>query len=665
MAGDHKAAVRLTFRHALTAVRFVCGDDVQAGTIKRVTLRNVYSKGDYDLNLERWSGWGTKASFSQTLDKAAVANQPITTEAQTFMMLPQTLPDDAEIEVVFNDGTADQTLKAPIGGSGKVWPKGKTVTYKISTSSVDWEYFLDVTAPEAFTYAGGTNTYSVKSYRKSNTGKIEPVAWKAQFSEDGTTWSDTAPDWLTEFTASGVGGDAATTYKATVKAQVGITNNPHTKILREERPVKGTEAKPYNLSNSTGGDPVENTANCYVVDAPGWYSFPLVYGNAIKNGQTNESAYTSTATGDHILNPFINHLGNGITDPYIDRNVGCDPAKAELVWQDALLLVTDIRYNPGADGGNISFKVDKERIQQGNAVIAIKDNKGNVMWSWHIWVTDEDINKSIEVTNHDGYKYRFTTINLGWCEGDTTDYPERSCQVRFNSVGAAKDKMVKQLAQTIRTGGNNPNYRHGRKDPSYPPAGIGTLNKVRYTMDGSPSEANPQVERFPNGTAKIKNQTLKPATYDSSSGEYYNLWDTNWRGGDWPRKDHRLVKSVYDPCPEGTHIPISVVFSGFTLTGGFAFSSSEVNGVWNDICRGWNFYSGPNRTGEQIFFPCQVLLADGRFLILGGRESGSYHVADAYDKYSSLHHFSFSSSGVTMAASVYSSCMSIRPVREK
>ena len=49
----------------------------------------------------------------------------------------------------------------------------------ISTSSVDWEYFLDVTAPEAFTYAGGTNTYSVKSYRKSNTGKIEPVAWEA------------------------------------------------------------------------------------------------------------------------------------------------------------------------------------------------------------------------------------------------------------------------------------------------------------------------------------------------------------------------------------------------------------------------------------------------------------------------------------------------------
>ena len=116
-------------------------------------------------------------------------------------MLPQTLPDDAEIEVVFNDGTADQTLKAPIGGNGEVWPKGKTVTYKISTSSVDWEYFLDVTAPGAFTYAGGTNTYSVKSYRKSSAGKIEPVAWKAQFSEDGTTWSDTAPDWLTEFTA--------------------------------------------------------------------------------------------------------------------------------------------------------------------------------------------------------------------------------------------------------------------------------------------------------------------------------------------------------------------------------------------------------------------------------------------------------------------------------
>jgi NADPH2:quinone reductase len=93
--------------------------------------------------------------------------------------------------------------------------------------------------------------------------------------------------------------------------------------------AKGSETTPYNLSNNTGGNTVENTANCYVVNAPGYYSLPLVYGNAIKNSATNASAYTSTVTGTNILNPFINHAGNGITDPYISGN-GCTPAKAEL-----------------------------------------------------------------------------------------------------------------------------------------------------------------------------------------------------------------------------------------------------------------------------------------------------------------------------------------------
>ena len=43
----------------------------------------------------------------------------------------------------------------------------------------------------------------------------------------------------------------------------------------------------YNLSNSTGAATIENTANCYVISAPGTYRIPLVYGNAIKNQAAN------------------------------------------------------------------------------------------------------------------------------------------------------------------------------------------------------------------------------------------------------------------------------------------------------------------------------------------------------------------------------------------
>lgn len=81
------------------------------------------------------------------------------------------------------------------------------------------------------------------------------------------------------------------------------------------------------------------TANCYVVNAPGRYSLPLVYGNAIdfvKNPTDgkNASAYTSQASGTYVLNTFVNHLDAPITDPYIYNNADCTPTMAVLVWQD-------------------------------------------------------------------------------------------------------------------------------------------------------------------------------------------------------------------------------------------------------------------------------------------------------------------------------------------
>lgn len=36
----------------------------------------------------------------------------------------------------------------------------------------------------------------------------------------------------------------------------------------------------------------QTTANCYVVSKPGIYKFPLVFGNALKNGSVNSLSYT-------------------------------------------------------------------------------------------------------------------------------------------------------------------------------------------------------------------------------------------------------------------------------------------------------------------------------------------------------------------------------------
>lgn len=97
LTGDNNTAVSLAFKHALTAVKFVCGADMQAGTIKSIQLKNIYSKGTYQLGTSSWTDPSTPVTFSQTIHKATTgtAGEAIVAEAQTFMMMPQTLPDNA------------------------------------------------------------------------------------------------------------------------------------------------------------------------------------------------------------------------------------------------------------------------------------------------------------------------------------------------------------------------------------------------------------------------------------------------------------------------------------------------------------------------------------------------------------------------------------------
>lgn len=624
LAGNTNTAVALTFNHALTAVRFVCGNDMQDGTVKSVSLKNVYSKGTYNMGTQTWSDVDTPADFSQTLDKSTTGtpNEALTTDAQTFMMIPQTLPDGAQIEVVFTDyaGT-DHTLTADIKGTE--WPIGKTVTYKISSSSINWTYELSVNMPGDFTYSGGTQQYSVTSYKHNSRGDKQPAQWKAQFSEYGGPWTDTSPTWLTGFTASGAGGEIPQSYTATVSAQIGTDNSPHTTALQSAI-EKGTETAPYNLANQTGSSTVQNTANCYVVSAPGYYCFPLVYGNAIKNGTTNTSAYTSNKTGSNILKTFINHTGNPITSPYIKENSGCVPAKAELLWQDAPGLISNVQYNNSQmqlfvnPENYISFQVNALTIRQGNAVIAIKDAGDNVLWSWHIWVTDENIGQTIEVTNHQSQKYKFMPVNLGWCDGRTETYAERSCKVKFTAGDASKEVIIKQVSASITTGGNHPYYQWGRKDPFLPSNGLANTNKIWYDKDGNAHTESPQTENLSTGIACIKNYILKPDVMHSQySGDntYANLWSAD--NNVYTANDENVIKTIYDPSPVGFKLPPSNAFTGFTTTGNYTNNTSQINGEWDSSLKGWNFYTDSSKN-KTIFFP-----ASGYRLYSNG---GAYYV---------------------------------------
>lgn len=147
--GDNNAAVPLTFKHICTAVRFAVGSQMQPGQIKSVALKGVKNAGTYDMAADNWSLGDATVNFSQTLNKETTGTEAngdaITTSEGTFMMLPQTLPAGATVEVVFvNANNEERTLTASIGNTE--WKMGTTVTYKLSITP---EYELEfVSQPE-------------------------------------------------------------------------------------------------------------------------------------------------------------------------------------------------------------------------------------------------------------------------------------------------------------------------------------------------------------------------------------------------------------------------------------------------------------------------------------------------------------------------------------
>ncbi|VFB13088.1 Uncharacterised protein [Bacteroides heparinolyticus] len=634
--GNTGTAEALAMQHALTAVRFVTGDDMLAGTVSKITLKNVYGTGKLPLQASAaWYDLGGTASFAQTLSPAAVAPDPqapgtaLTSEAATFMMLPQTLPAGAQIEVKYTDKLTNtqRTLTANIGGSA--WPMGKTVTYRISTSSIVVTPTLTVTVPaNEYLYTGGTQNFAVRSYAtvtEGGTSQTLIVPWTAEFSEDGGgTWNANPPAWLTTFTATGTGSSSTSgeTCTATVAPQVNSAPpNPHTVALQNAPQVTN-----YDLStHDYQGNPAPTrTANCYIVGAPGTYRLPLVYGNAIDkvkvpggvNPGWNTSAYTSTESfAYNLLTPFINHLGNGITNPYIYSHAGCTPANCTLVWQDEPNLVTNVALS--SDGHFLEFTVNQATIRQGNAVVAVRDASNTVLWSWHIWVTDYKPGTSgtttpdKEITNFQNHKYKLMTVNLGWCDGEEKIYAERTVQVRFRQTGtsATQTITVKQKAAAITELGNNTFYQWGRKDPFVGVlegigGGTNGINKTWYDTSGA-TQTNqpPPTSYFPFYNDCIKSGITRPNTFCTNyymDRRYANLWSVNNKV--YTANDDPVVKTIYDPCPAGYKMPPSNIYTGFVTTGSNATTPGQFNvqGVWN---KGWNFYCGLNHTGETVFFP--------------------------------------------------------------
>lgn len=615
---------KLDFRHALTAIRFAVGQNLSWNkTIDRVELRNVMLKSKYVLSKEltgtgaAWNHTGYSTRGTATLSGISVStnkNPNVTImgnagDNYTFYMIPQVLTgNNVRAYIHFTDNTV---INVELKGE---WKAGTTRTYKISQKNSDWNYTLTSTNPSrpATYLETESQPYGITSYREDG-GTTQAVPWKVigyDANNDGNFTMGEKPDWLTGLSkTAGDGGTIAEMGTATLTKDLTDLLEKRNKALREATPL-GTVGKYYDLSTK-GGSAQRNTANCYVISAPGHYCIPLVYGNAITGDNTNESSYKTSKTGDYILRNFKDHNGKDISNPWIEKtnkgaNAGINGAK--IVWADGTNLVHLASAPIIHDGDNayLQFEVKAADIKSGNAVVAVTKN-GTVVWSWHLWFAPQSVLDKVEVTNHQQIKYNFTTETIGWnptiWSGSTYNKP-RTVKVRVEQT--ITNKGTKQFTDITIT--QNPGnerkgiatlYQFGRKDafPGTDDIKEGSFNKnASDNMSITNGIQNP--DKFYNHGSTWSNDP--PAGYI-----YFNLWSAGntTQGGN----DDAVIKTIYDPSPAGFKMPASNAFTGFNITGEVAGGSANANSTADSEANyktnfGHNFWTNNSKTAT-IFFP--------------------------------------------------------------
>lgn len=615
-SGGAAHVVPLKFRHALTAIRFGVGSNLSWGkTIKSVEFQNIHNKGNYNPATHTWTTGSTTANFK--LDNINVLtngtlNNVILKDGNTFLMVPQTLPSGAKIVITFNDGTS---ITAKIEG-GK-WKPGTTKTYMMTEKNSNWEYVLESTSPVAVEYnISQTGAYTITSYRKVGTEQ-QPVSWQVvgyDANGDNNFSMEEKPSWLTSLTTtSGNGGTVAESGTATLKTTEVIDYLEKRNKELKEADAKGTPAAPYNLSNANGGNAVENTANCYVISAPGSYRIPLVYGNAITGGTPNTTSYISSAPpvmahhiGDIILHNFKDHNNQDITDPWITQTNGSTytPNGGKVVWSDASGIVTNIGVTGSGANAFLKFDVPATAIKCGNAVVAVTDASNTILWSWHLWFTSPDALKTITCTNFQNKDYNLTAETLGWTftkwRATTYDSPREVVVKVRQSTG--NNRTPKEATITITQ--NNVNekdgystiYQFGRKDAFL---GTATSPSLGTPIEGTISKVSYFNMRISDG---IRNPD-KLYGFLSSSDRYYifrNLWSIN--NTVTTNNDDKVIKTIYDPCPAGFKLPSSNAFTGFSKNGQNGATGNMLN-ISKKFSLGYDFYNKITSPNATISFP--------------------------------------------------------------
>jgi len=215
--------------------------------------------------------------------------------------------------------------------------------------------------------------------------------------------------------------------------------------------------------------------------------------------------------------------------------------RADVIWETKLVsnqsiakgsVIKNVNYN--SRDGRIQFTVRKGQI--GNALIGLYDKDGNILWSWHIWLTYSNELKSYSTNTYEynGHNYCIASWALG----------------RLN-INDFTDMQYKGLL-----------YQWGRKDPFFPTFDSGARYKPYAT-------AYPVVS---DSKATVAEAIAHPTTYyrgvsDTDASNY--AWNSEHRDDLWSDTE----KTIYDPCPYGWRVVSSEIIADM-----FANSTKDSNG---------------------------------------------------------------------------------------
>lgn len=262
------------------------------------------------------------------------------------------------------------------------------------------------------------------------------------------------------------------------------------------------------------------SANCYIISESGLYKFKPVKGNS------NES------------------VGNVAWASILWETFGTDTTP------EMFDLISGFCYKDGY----IAFQT-ADTFKEGNAVIAAKDAEGNVLWSWHIWFTDQP-----------------------------------QMHVYNNNAGTMMDRNLGATSATPGdVGALGLLYQWGRKDPFLGASSISGSTFAKSTITW-PSSVSSDSSR---GT--IEYATANPTTfiaYNKNNKDWYYTGDNTTDNTRWTTSDK--AKSIYDPCPAGWRVPDGGKGGVWSKAG---FDDSTYDSTYDITNKGMSFnISSPSTT---------------------------------------------------------------------